>query len=1225
MANAKENIAYLSDLEGVTLSPSHVTKGNIASFGDGNSIVDSGKSPSDFVSEETLNATVNNVTNKIFDSITNEDTVAAYKAAEWNPIKQYLLGNYCQKDDVGYKCVVDNSKIGTFNSSDWDVVLTKSGRIAIDNLLSGNSSGGFAELDNLAPSFQDDRKYFIGQLAIKNKKLQICTSSGRGEAAKFSDDNASIYDAIDYQVRTLLSYIAPEYSDEESYSVGQLVLKSNDSGSGETILQVCTVAGDGMDAEFKSGAVVDKAIALRIESLKIPKAVSELENDEHFVKSDSVVKEFNPEQSEYKEGDVCFYNGKFYKCRHSISKSGPWNTYYWEEYSFYELISSSINAQSSKVTDAYTEADAAIAEKVTKEYTEADTAIAEKVTKEYTEADTAIAEKVTKEYTEADKKVAAKIFNIGDYEQISISGPKDYTVFNKHINYITINDYDYSSFTTATINNKNYNTLLDINVLIQDQAEDRTDLYLSIYSDFDIKCNFSNFVVAYTTLFSNQSYNATYEYKLLSVGKSLVHLIKTDKKDKENKPIYYIEVVAANEYGIDYNCLNLVAPAIDKTKEYKAGQLVRNGDGLLYARDNDFIEVQSISEMFEFWRDYWTQKIQDSSGGGSGDSGGTSSQTQVDWAVIDPNNVAYIKNKPDVLTNYGIDAYMSYVEDGVQDFKLLLNREQQVGNFVSVDQNIYRCVSGNTPNSEADITNAPSAWQLVLTSEWKTKLNNTFAYCVDDIKYNSGQKYTYGTFCLYNGSFYRCIVDSSKAAPAVLDSEGNVSSINSGWEKSSFYEATVRPYILKGAALAEEFSEDKEYKEGDFCTYNGILYQCIKPIPQNKNDTSFNGYYFECWKRITATDFFASNQADWTETNESSGSFIKNKGDVIASETLSIYGQNNFPLTFREDNKNTDSFSFDLWKRNTVYYKDDVRTYSGQIYKCITNHTSGDEFDDIYWTISLSSTVSNNIARLLMPFVQVGDIVKSYSSGLLGSVKKGDIVCFNTIDSGTNGSFKHSFYKAKSDAPAYGPPNTSYWETISFVDVLKEKLNISVSGTIPTVLVDIDKAEESGKETQAASAYAVKTKLASISDALDKILQYGGNDGSTIYADTILLTSDAGLQYEINIKFDSSESENVIEIGQTPITESDSNGVSFAALYLLDDYMNAHKVTLVTATDGNSDEKSISVEQTTSSGVSPTTLYLKGSDGLYYNVMLITDEAGEKNIGISKVGVIKKE
>jgi len=56
----------------------------------------------------------------------------------------------------------------------------------------------------------------------------------------------------------------------------------------------------------------------------------------------------------------------------------------------------------------------------------------------------------------------------------------------------------------------------------------------------------------------------------------------------------------------------------------------------------------------------------------------------------------------------------------------------------------------------------------------------------------------------------------------------------------------------------------------------------------------------------------------------------------------------------------------DDWKPGADYPVDELVKYNGSIYKCIEEHTSGEEFDELKWEIDPAKPVSEDIAKAVM-------------------------------------------------------------------------------------------------------------------------------------------------------------------------------------------------------------------------------------------------------------------
>lgn len=200
MASNRQTITYWSDIDGIaTVSPSISSssaadlKGCIVVFGDEDSgsgfkvrkLASASKKISELVTSSDVGTKVDEATKSIKDSIKGVYAFAAYSSGEWVGSKSYAVGSYCMHDGAGYRCV-EATRRDYFDASEWECVLTATGKTSIDSLLAGCSTDGSAELADLAAGFDASSKYEVGQLVLKDDKLQICTSSGTGSGAVFS-------------------------------------------------------------------------------------------------------------------------------------------------------------------------------------------------------------------------------------------------------------------------------------------------------------------------------------------------------------------------------------------------------------------------------------------------------------------------------------------------------------------------------------------------------------------------------------------------------------------------------------------------------------------------------------------------------------------------------------------------------------------------------------------------------------------------------------------------------------------------------------------------------------------------------------------------------------------------------------------------------------------------------------------------------------------------------
>ena len=226
MAEVKHEVTYLSDVDGILTVPSTPTKGNLPVFGDktdlGASVSDSGKSISDFVTQDNIDDAVKSASADILAEISGAYAIKAYSADQWSANTNYPAGSFCQHDGVGYRCKEEHESGTEFDASKWEVVLTSDGKSAIDAMLFGYSKDGLVGMNDVAASFDSDAQYVAGQLVAKDGTLQVCTKPGRGGAGAEFDSGAAVEKAISARVSGLVQSgdILEEFSKDADYSRG---------------------------------------------------------------------------------------------------------------------------------------------------------------------------------------------------------------------------------------------------------------------------------------------------------------------------------------------------------------------------------------------------------------------------------------------------------------------------------------------------------------------------------------------------------------------------------------------------------------------------------------------------------------------------------------------------------------------------------------------------------------------------------------------------------------------------------------------------------------------------------------------------------------------------------------------------------------------------------------------------------------------------------------------
>ena len=290
----KENIAYLSDVEGAATVPSGAVSGNIALFGNNGALIDSGKKPSDFITQEDVESAVEEASGSIWDAVNGVYAIAAFNSSAWSASTSYSVGSYCKHGGAGYRCKSAHTSSSSFDPSKWDLVLTADGANVILAMLSAYSNEGLASLLNLAPAYSGSRNYTVGMLAKKDGVLQICTTAGRGPAAIFSE-NAS----VELSIATRIAQLAGSLPTKTS----QL---TNDSGF--------------------------------ITEDDLPTKLSEFENDQGYIPGSSLLKAYDTSESGYAVGDKCSRGGKLYICTSAVQQGAEWDAEDWREADLDEIV-----------------------------------------------------------------------------------------------------------------------------------------------------------------------------------------------------------------------------------------------------------------------------------------------------------------------------------------------------------------------------------------------------------------------------------------------------------------------------------------------------------------------------------------------------------------------------------------------------------------------------------------------------------------------------------------------------------------------------------------------------------------------------------------------------------------------------------------------------------------------------------------------------------------------
>ena len=223
----RQEIAYLSDIDG--------TQGNIPVFGADGSLVDSTHKPSDFVLESSVDQKVqeevSSAASDLWSAINDVRAIRAYVSLPWSSGKQYSAGDFCVYSGAGYQCKSAHTSASSFDQSKWTQVLTSDGKSALDDFLGSAPSASLAKLTDLAPAYVSGASYDVGQIVIKDGKVQIKTLAGFSVSnveasirarianviASIPTDNSSLANGAGYVVGGVLD---TPFSSSRSYDVG---------------------------------------------------------------------------------------------------------------------------------------------------------------------------------------------------------------------------------------------------------------------------------------------------------------------------------------------------------------------------------------------------------------------------------------------------------------------------------------------------------------------------------------------------------------------------------------------------------------------------------------------------------------------------------------------------------------------------------------------------------------------------------------------------------------------------------------------------------------------------------------------------------------------------------------------------------------------------------------------------------------------------------------------
>ena len=237
--------------------------------------------------------------------------------------------------------------------------------------------------------------------------------------------------------------------------------------------------------------------------------------------------------------------------------------------------------------------------------------------------------------------------------------------------------------------------------------------------------------------------------------------------------------------------------------------------------------------------------------------------------------------------------------------------QYEVDDYVVYNQNVYKNVVPNTVGDEFNI----AQWNLYIGAEEETFIK------IKEV-YNENNNYVIGEKVVFENNIYNCIVDTT----GVFNKDN--------WE-------LFVGYIPEETVVFNEWVSGTTYEVDDFVIHDCKLYKCITA----NSDIDFTesnwimsiGYIDEDGVKIT----------EWITGNEyKENDFVLQGGNLY--KCIAIHTSNDFEAEainwelVIEGFKNDGDIVITEWTVGTDYEIGDFVLLNGNLYKCITAHTSND-------------------------------------------------------------------------------------------------------------------------------------------------------------------------------------------------------------------------------------------------------------------------------------------
>ena len=284
----------------------------------------------------------------------------------------------------------------------------------------------------------------------------------------------------------------------------------------------------------------------------------------------------------------------------------------------------------------------------------------------------------------------------------------------------------------------------------------------------------------------------------------------------------------------------------------------------------------------------------------------------------------------------------------------------KVGNMITYDGKLYKCIKDNTSSASFDTDVAD--WQLIGgaggASEWEisTGYEANQLVTVNGILYKSKIKHTSS-----ENNFQEDIAKWDKVyasiSPWVADKyypsgtlvindnkiyKCSISHIDGSTFKTVISSSTVWVEVSK--STIDNWTSNHDYSIDDMLVYNNRLYRVNAVFTSS---TSFDA---------TNLDIMSEGVYNW----DSNTKYYQNQ--LILHDNLLYIVNTTFTstTTFADTNMTRlTNKQLDDWSVNTEYLVGDTVVYNNRLFKCKTAHTSGTTFTIANWSLELNTSVSD--------------------------------------------------------------------------------------------------------------------------------------------------------------------------------------------------------------------------------------------------------------------------